>query len=280
MLSIKRINNVKVDVLPVKQAKPNEILGYDMFPMLYCNIFLCAQKRSGKTNVIANILKVCSDKDTKVVVFASTHEIDDCWKFIKTDLEKRKITSMFYSTLEDPESKMSYLDILMNFMKEESIAEEIMKKEDNVNDTIQLIKFDDYKGSKIKIKKKQKQSPKYIIVFDDMSNVLKEKNIAFLLKTFRHYKSKVIISSQYFNDLAADARLQIDFYLIFKGLPIKKLEDIYQNCGSYITEEQFIKMYEKITMEKFNFLYIDRNSGKFRHNFNKEISYKDIADEN
>lgn len=43
-----------------------------VFPELYGNIFLVARKKSGKTSVIWKILKSCSNKDTNIVLFAST----------------------------------------------------------------------------------------------------------------------------------------------------------------------------------------------------------------
>jgi hypothetical protein len=65
-------------IIPIKVKKVNSalILGYNDFPELYANIFLCARKNSGKTNVINTILQNCADKNTIVYIFSSTHEKD------------------------------------------------------------------------------------------------------------------------------------------------------------------------------------------------------------
>ena len=82
-INIKTLNNETIKVIPVKKTNLKDIKGFDIIPMLYANIFICAQKRSGKTNLIQKILESCIDANTKVIVFASTHELDDNWKYIK-----------------------------------------------------------------------------------------------------------------------------------------------------------------------------------------------------
>jgi len=271
MLSLKKINSEQVEVIKVNHPKPQQILGYDVFPSIYCNIFLCARKGSGKTNIINKILTSCIDKNTKVIVFASTHDIDDNWLAIKKNLNTREIQSLFYSQLE--ENKIDNLEYVMSFMKNENQAEEINNQKEDPNDLIQIIKFDKAKGVTIKLKKEKKVAPKYIIIFDDISTSLNHKNVPFLLKTFRHYKSKVIISSQYFNDVTKDARMQIDYLLLFGGEAQDKMEkDIYPVFGCDVGEENFYDIYKQITKEKHDFLYINKNECDMRKNFDHKIT--------
>jgi hypothetical protein len=276
MLSIKKINNEKITVIPIKKVNSSEIKGYSIIPMLYSNIYICAQKRSGKTNIIFKIMKACIDKDTKVVVFCSTHDNDDNWKYIKKYLETEQIPSVFYSSLF--EDKIDQLEVLMNFMKEESKMNEMEEEENkkkNINNLIEIVKFDKEKGySKINIKKKKQKTPKYLIIFDDLSIELKVKSVAFLLKTFRHYKSKVIVSTQYLNDLAPDARMQFDIWLLFKGHTLDKLEKIYGDIGCNLPFDTFYDIYRKITDEPYQFLYIDKTGCQLRKNFNELIEIK------
>src|SRR6185437_11733738 len=60
------------------------------------------------------------------------------------------------------------------------------------------------------------QAPEYIIIFDDLSSELKSRSLLSLLKFNRHFKSKLIISSQWLHDLLPESRKQIDLFLIFK----------------------------------------------------------------
>src|SRR5205823_3520629 len=88
-----------------------------------------------------------------------------------------------------------------------------------------------------------------------------------LLKTNRHYKCKVILSSQYVNDLMPESLKQIDYFLLFGGHSIDKLEKIYKDADLPINFELFLKLYENATSAKYNFLYIDVRDVSFRKNF-------------
>jgi type IV secretory pathway ATPase VirB11/archaellum biosynthesis ATPase len=116
-INIKKLNNETIKVIPVAKTDPKAIKGYNIIPMLYANIFICAQKRSGKTNLINKILDSCIDSTTKVIVFASTHELDDNWKYIKKQLEKRKINAIFYSSIE--ERPTNNLQEVLTFMSKD-----------------------------------------------------------------------------------------------------------------------------------------------------------------
>ena len=56
MYSTRAINNFEVEPVKIDETPKENILGYDMFPILYNNIFCIAKKKSGKSNVIYNIL--------------------------------------------------------------------------------------------------------------------------------------------------------------------------------------------------------------------------------
>ena len=68
----KKINNEKVKPIPVPVVDKTKVKGYCIFPEVYSNIFLVARKKSGKTSVIWKILRSCSGRDTKIIIFAST----------------------------------------------------------------------------------------------------------------------------------------------------------------------------------------------------------------
>ena len=275
--AIRKINNENIKVIPVPKTNPEMILEYKVLPLLYCNTYICGPKGTGKTNVIFKIIESCINSDTRVVVFCSTHDNDDAWRFIKKYLEKNKIPSMFFSSLV--ENNIDQLDSLMEFMREEGKQqqlEEEQKKKDKVSDVIQIVKFDiESKTTKVKIAKPKKKVPKYLIIFDDLSIELKKKNVPYLLKTFRHYKSKVIVSSQFLNDLDPQARQQIDFWLLFKNHPRERLESLYADIGCNIDFEKFYEIYKNTTNGgDHQFLFVDKNQCQFRINFDKEIILK------
>ena len=137
-----------------------------------------------------------------------THELDDNWKYIKERLEKRKISAIFYTSIE--EEKTNNLQDVLTFMASDLTNQE-EDKEENINDLIQVMKFDGKKNYKVKVKSSKKKTPKFMIIFDDMSGDLLNKDVAVLLKNLRHFGAKTIISSQYPNDLEKQAKMNIDF---------------------------------------------------------------------
>ena len=76
---------------------------------------------------------------------------------------------------------------------------------------------------KKKSKKSKYRCQEYMIVLDDLSNELKSKSLLTLLKKNRHYRSKIIISSQWLHDLLPESRKQIALFMVFKGFPEKKI---------------------------------------------------------
>ena len=124
---------------------------------------------------------------------------------------------------------------------------------------------------KKKVKKCKYRAPEYMIVFDDLSSELKSKSLLNLLKKNRHYKSKLIISSQWLNDILPESRKQMDLWLIFKGCTIAKLQEIYKDCDSSVPFEKFVEIYKKSTEKAHSFLYVDSRADKFRQNFDCEF---------
>jgi hypothetical protein len=136
--------------------------------------------------------------------------------------------------------------------------------------TLEVDRVDD--EEKIKKPRKSKyQAAEYMIIVDDLSGELKSNSLVELLKKNRHYKNKIIISSQYMNDLKPESRKQIDIFMIFKGFNDKKLAEIHKDCDSSVPFETFQRVYKQATEKPFTFLYIDTRSDKFRCCFNHEF---------
>lgn len=273
----KKINDIEIEPLQTKKNSIKNTLGYKLIPELYANIFLCAHKKSGKTTVLFNILKHCADKNTKIIFFVSTIDKDDSYKEILKYLDKKEIEYEKHTSMIDGK-----IDILQNFINKlikdaetEKLLEKIDEEKDNYDDRILLIDDDD--SFKVKIEKQRKIiSPEYIFVFDDISaEIQKSKSINALLKMNRHFKSKVIISSQYPNDIQPAARNQIDIWILFRGHNDDKLKLIFDASDPRdIKFEDFLELYNYATKEQYNFLMIDKNNSEYRHNFNIVLDIK------
>ncbi len=125
---------------------------------------------------------------------------------------------------------------------------------------------------KIQEEKKQAENggyivPEYIFVFDDLSNELKDPVVSHLLKTNRHYKSKIIISSQYVQDVMPSSRKQIDYWLLFGGHSPDKLEVIHRDADTRLTFEQFVRVYRDVTKENYQFLLLNTADDEYQKNF-------------
>lgn len=267
---IEKINDEVVKPIKTTKIEPSKIKGYELFPEIYSNIFLCAKKKSGKTSVINKIIKDCTDQDTSIYVFCSTHNKDENWIQIKKWLAEKQMNAHFFLSLE--EDNINLLNLIIEDLQ--SPTEEPEKSESSSEEEDTICHFEDDKISvKIKKKKPRKIAPKILFIFDDFSGELKDKNLIKLLKENRHYKSKVIISSQYPNDMRPDSRSQLDYWILFGAHNDEKLLEIYQFCTLGITFEKFKELYKFATKDKYNFLYIDRANEEYRKNFNNKIIF-------
>lgn len=260
-LTTKKINNVKVSAvrLPTDDRK---IRGVELFPMLNANIFICAKKQSGKTMLIFKILKECANRDTNIVLCASTFNKDKMYLHMRKWFSKH-----FYVCYGD--NNLSSLDALMANLKDETPDDE-SENEGGEKYTCPL-KFDDDDATEEEKQQKAKfQAPEYIIVIDDMAKQCRSPCVCELMKIHRHFSSKVIISSQYIKDLSPEQIMQLDYVILFGNHTEEKLKHLFDMLDLSIEFEQFLKLYHDATSAKYNFLYIDRNNNKFRKNFDEE----------
>lgn len=283
------ISEIKVNdqkIIPIKTntiEDPNKIKGYDIIPKLYANIFICAKKGSGKTNVIWHILKNCASHDSYIYIFAATAYNDSNWEYILNELEKRQIGYEVHLDID-------LLNEIIQSLREEE-KEKHRKVQNTINDqNSQEIHIPSFLEKYIKImqeKNSQQKScnssnrnkiaPKYFFIFDDMSEELKSSAIKTLIKQHRHYKTKVIISSQYPIDLEPGCRKQIDQWILFGGHNKEKLDLMREAMSLNITEKEFLQLYNYCTIgekNKYNFLNIftSNNEGSiFKKNFDTQL---------
>ena len=268
MIKETKLNNVSVK--PIVDCNPTDITkikGYKLIPLNYWTLFICSKKKSGKTSLINEILRKCTDKRTVMWIFCSTYKIDTSWiEIIKMVGERGNQVNLF-DTIQ--EGKENVLDTILD-----GLSEEI--DEPKVDDLPPPDKpvFDIFKGKGMKEKKEykpKKTSPKNLFIFDDISSQLKSPSVARLLKQHRHSGSSVIISSQYLHDIRPESTLQIDLFFAFRSFSQEKLEYIHKVLDLSIEFEKFWEIYKYATEQMFNFLYMNVRTEEFRQNFNKQL---------
>jgi hypothetical protein len=264
MFKLEKINDKTIKKINIPTIETANILGSDLFPSLYANILILAKKNSGKSTVIYNILKECADKDTHIIIFSATHQKDATWGAIKEYLEKNEIKSTFHDDII--EDGINLIELYLNHMKL------VEPEEDPIKQSFYDVQYDDAeKKLVVKTRKKREKkfiSPAYIFIFDDMSMSLRNPFASILAKQHRHYKAKVITSTQYIHDVSPDMIKQQDYILLFGSIDKDKLAILYKHIVLPIDFEKFLEIYLFITAEKYQFLYIDINKSTFRKNFN------------
>ena len=204
-LQLKKINDIAVKQIIQNKLHKDAVLGYDYFPTLYSNIYICSKRKSGKTTLIYNILKHCTDKKTNVVVFCSTIHRDATYKKILEMLEKKGVNTIVYDHFID--GKENVLTTMLNEMNNDLEAKETTKKPKG-NELVGWGYFDKEEveeKKEIKEKKPKKLGCEYIFIFDDLGSDLRSASITQLCKVSRHYKAKLIFSSQYLHDMSNSA---------------------------------------------------------------------------
>lgn len=320
-ITLKKINNETITPLRIAGASDTRpVLGQNLFPEVYSNIYLCARKKSGKTVVIQKIVKECAGRNTTVLAFCSTVNKDSNWIAIKKWCNKHHIAFEGFPSIK--EHKVDFLDSFLHRLEDEACEDELGgdeseeetrgssstyrgggakvknffggKKEaadydsmesdessesddDRMFDTrgaskeqtMQERRLFDKRNRTSIVKKDPYQAPEFILIFDDLSHELKLPSLVALLKKNRHYKLKVILSSQYLNDLKPESIKQMDYTLLFKGQSDDKLEKIIRDCDLAVDLPTLKTLYEDATKEPFGFLYIDIRNDCFRKAFDK-----------
>lgn len=264
-MKLQTINDVKITPAPVVKKDTRPILGYDMMPVLYSNTFICCKKNSGKSTLIYNILKRCCNKETKVIGFVSTHDKDNVYQRMKEMLDKKKIPNEWYASIHEDNA----LDTLLDEMKERVFSDDESSSDEEEQEP-QVIRTMDEVVVRYKKRKPKKISQKYLLIFDDLSNEVKSPILTQLLKKNRHYRSKILISSQYLHDIQPQARTQLDNLILGKGLNDEKVKEAFKYGDVSIPLEQFQELYDDATHDKYNFFYVISPLNEYRKNFNQK----------
>lgn len=274
MIKLRKINDVSVEPLNIPKVEPCNIRGKDLFENLHPNILLLARKNSGKTTVLYKILKKCADKNTKVFIFCSTVYNDPSYGEIVKMFQKKKIQFEAFTDIVEGKGAraINHLTAIVDeFKKAENATETLFKgKGEEEPKEIKFLMF----GGEEKVKKEKKPkklTPKYIFVFDDMSEDLRDPSVEYLLKKNRHLGIMNIISTQSYKDITPSAWKQIDYALLFKNLDEETLSDIRTRLTLPTKLPEFIEIYKTAIDGNYNFLYIDKGKVEYRQNFCSKI---------
>jgi len=287
-----KLEKIKAPIEVLKPQNNDDLpLGHQYINHAYPNILLLAKKNSGKTNIIYNILKKCANKHTEIVIFCPTWELDDTYRQILDYLDSKGIPHQQFKNIDNLKDLMDSYDKGYQSEGSDEESEEgegqsntntninmnINQRYQNISENpysyIQSSKTQPIEKKEEHIESKPKKSyskfiiPEHIFIFDDCKKMLRSPVLNSLIATNRHYKSKVIISTQYFTDIMPDTRTCLDVICIFPKIPIDKIHRLHEDIQLSTELPVFEKLYLEATKKPHSFLYVDIRREQFKFNF-------------
>ena len=189
-------------------------------------------------------------------------------------LEKKKVNVMAHTHFI--EEKHNILQEILAELDGQLAEEKEQKTKKSSDHKVVGCNFDESQPEEKRERKPKKLAPEWVFVFDDLGADLRDPSVTQLVKVSRHYKCKVIFSSQYLHDLNVSAIKNIDVAILFRSFDEVKLLKLYEGLDVSCTFQAFVTMYRIATEKPFNFFYVDTREGEYRMNFNEKF----ILDEN
>ena len=271
------INNSIVKPVQIPQISVENIPGHELFAEPYPNIGIIAKKRSGKTSVLHHILRSCvkkKHKNLRVFIFCPTAHRDPTFLQIQKLLEKRGSSCFISDSLGAGRGGTTLVDSILAEIRSSFVGQMSGPPGSTPKPRIPINPVDFGVVAKPGKPPKPPKPLEYIFVFDDLGSAMRHQSIGTLLKTNRHYRAKVIISTQYLTDLQPAALKQLDYFLCFRSFSVDKLEDIHRHLDLSIDFPEFLRIYQYATAAPYSFLYVDVRHDKFRKNFNEQIVFE------
>jgi hypothetical protein len=248
---MEKINNIKIRVLNNKNNNKFSIHENLIKDQSYPFFYISAKKNSGKTTILYNLILNMATKKTNIYIFSKTYENDNtCVEMINKLSKYCNIQCYDNLDYENQEGE-----------KYKNILEKLI-------DDIKI----DIAENKDKIKKLKYTYTRHLFIFDDFSELLKDKILEGVIKRHRHYLISCIISTQQFTDIPPPVRSQINVLILFKEISNNRLKMIYDEKIKNIDYDTFIDLYNKATEQKYNFIFINCDDNKdIRQNFDNKF---------
>jgi hypothetical protein len=230
-----------LDILPLKKKpiKKNVNIPYPLLDTSEGGFVMCliAPTCSGKTYVISNLIHN--------VNFGMKKEFDEII-FISPTLQHD--ANLKYMEKCEDIVQISDLESLENL---DAVLNEIIKSQ---------------------IEKKDEKEP-ILVVLDDCVQFFNNHSVLNNLPQLsRHYKISFIVSTQSYMALPVRLRKNSSEYLIFRIYNIKDYKAIEEEIGSEY--ENFDKLYNEATEQKYNFLFLNKRDMCAYKNFTQELWQK------
>ena len=295
---IKEISIAGLNNDPIKVKKPNipQSDNKDL-PRFFFNMLLVAQKHSGKTFLLAKLIKnyqktkILDNEGNihkvRVILFAPTafSESNKIYETLNVDPEDIHVNYSDDQLLMVLDEIKQENDEIKEYRKKLQLYEKFKKVKDvhELSDE-EILELHMFKFNKHYIEKPKHEHERInFLIFDD---IIGTNNGAFrksgsalqnLIIKNRHHFTNVILTTQYIKSINPIIRENIDIWCLYKSQNKKSLVDkIYELVSGVVSEEHFIELFEYATEKPYSAFVIDNHKetpkeNKFKINWNTII---------
>jgi len=295
---IKEISIAGLNNDPIKVKKPNipQSDNKDL-PRFFFNMLLVAQKHSGKTFLLAKLIKnyqktkILDNEGNihkvRIILFAPTafSESNKIYETLNVDPEDIHVNYSDDQLLMVLDEIKQENDEIKEYRKKLQLYEKFKKVKDvhELSDE-EILELHMFKFNKHHIEKPKHEHERInFLIFDD---IIGTNNGAFrksgsalqnLIIKNRHHFTNVILTTQYIKSINPIIRENIDIWCLYKSQNKKSLIDkIYELVSGVVSEEHFIELFEYATEKPFSAFVIDNHKetpkeNKFKINWNTII---------
>lgn len=277
-IEVEHLKDINTTIKHKKKALPTSNHPHlSPFYFIYTSI---AQKNAGKTYSVCNFIKLYEEHGIK----SGTGEdmpIKTIWCSPTSNYSTNSIIYTLKSLDEDDVYETVNEETLINIFENIKAEKELIKKKDSYVEAYnRFTKIKDPSRLKIQdvliLGEFNFEDPKkvfgnlkdymYFWVLDDVigskDSVIGAKKSNFLnnlsIKS-RHYQVNLIIISQKLTYLPPIIRNQVDILQLFPSASVKVLESFYDEVSNLLTWEEFLKIFEFATKEKYSSLIINNH---------------------
>lgn len=301
-MKVRQLQDPNLEIKPVKLPSSDfdekNILGYPIFEQIRApmSIGIYGKRGSGKTTTLVNVLRHTTSPRTSVILFSKTAFTDPTWMAVQNEFLHKGIPfTRYQSIFDEDDPKINIVASIMHSLQIEDKNKNSLQQSSSGPSKPVIVTTEEEKalleggGKKqlsaaekkrlAEIEKKERhdylKQPRFVFVFDDIANELKDKAIAQLIKNARHFHATVIISTQSYYDVLKAIRINMEYVILCgQAHPQDRVEAICSEMGIDMKPNVFYNLYKMVTQPSpYDFLFVNISKEQYRRNFNQVIEF-------